>query len=188
MTLLIKNGTIVTATDQYVGDVFVDGEKITTIGTVADDAGRSGDRRDRQVRASRRHRRAHAPRHAVRRHDVGRRLRVRHDRGRARRHDVDRRLRDPVQGPDAAPRLGNVDEEGRGQGGHRLRLPHDHHGADRSGGAGDGRARAPGRDVVQAVHGLSRRLHAGRREHFQGAAADRARTAGRSACTPRTAA
>ena len=33
MTLLIKGGTIVTATDQYKGDVFVDGEKISTIGT-----------------------------------------------------------------------------------------------------------------------------------------------------------
>ncbi len=33
MSILIKNGTIVTATDQYVGDVFVEGEKITTIGT-----------------------------------------------------------------------------------------------------------------------------------------------------------
>ena len=33
MSVLIKNGTIVTATDQYVGDVFVEGEKITTIGT-----------------------------------------------------------------------------------------------------------------------------------------------------------
>ena len=33
MTLLIKNGTIVTATDQYKGDVFVDGEKITVIGS-----------------------------------------------------------------------------------------------------------------------------------------------------------
>src|SRR5205809_7779715 len=33
MTLLIKGGTIVTATDQYRGDVFVDGEKISTIGT-----------------------------------------------------------------------------------------------------------------------------------------------------------
>ena len=32
-TLLIKNGTIVTATDSYKGDVFVDGETITTIGT-----------------------------------------------------------------------------------------------------------------------------------------------------------
>jgi dihydropyrimidinase len=33
MSLLIKNGTIVTASDQYVGDVFIEGEKITTIGT-----------------------------------------------------------------------------------------------------------------------------------------------------------
>src|SRR6184192_4308240 len=33
MSLLIKNGTIVTATDQYKGDVFVDGEKISAIGT-----------------------------------------------------------------------------------------------------------------------------------------------------------
>jgi dihydropyrimidinase len=33
MTLLIKHGTIVTATDQYQGDVYVDGETISTIGT-----------------------------------------------------------------------------------------------------------------------------------------------------------
>ena len=33
MTLLIKNGTIVTATDQYKGDILVEGEKITVIGT-----------------------------------------------------------------------------------------------------------------------------------------------------------
>ncbi|MEO8679697.1 MAG: dihydropyrimidinase [Vicinamibacterales bacterium] len=33
MSILIKNGTIVTATDQYVGDVFVDGDRITAIGT-----------------------------------------------------------------------------------------------------------------------------------------------------------
>src|SRR6186997_2521797 len=33
MSILIKGGTIVTATDQYVGDVFIDGEKITTIGS-----------------------------------------------------------------------------------------------------------------------------------------------------------
>jgi dihydropyrimidinase len=31
-TLLVKNGTIVTATDLYKGDVFVEGERITTIG------------------------------------------------------------------------------------------------------------------------------------------------------------
>ena len=33
MSLLIKNGTVVTATDQYVGDIFVDGERITVIGS-----------------------------------------------------------------------------------------------------------------------------------------------------------
>ena len=35
-TLLIKNGTIVTATDFYVGDVLVEGERISTIGTSLD--------------------------------------------------------------------------------------------------------------------------------------------------------
>ncbi|HSG00334.1 MAG TPA: dihydropyrimidinase [Vicinamibacterales bacterium] len=33
MSILIKHGTIVTASDQYVGDVLIDGEKITTIGS-----------------------------------------------------------------------------------------------------------------------------------------------------------
>jgi dihydropyrimidinase len=33
MTLLIKHGTIVTATDQYTGDVFIEGERISVIGT-----------------------------------------------------------------------------------------------------------------------------------------------------------
>ncbi len=33
MSILIKGGTIVTATDQYVGDVLVEGEKITVIGS-----------------------------------------------------------------------------------------------------------------------------------------------------------
>src|SRR5262245_473292 len=33
MTLLIKGGTVVTAADQYSGDVFVDGEKIAAIGS-----------------------------------------------------------------------------------------------------------------------------------------------------------
>src|SRR6186997_2526235 len=36
MRTLIKNGTIVTATDQYKGDVLVEGEKITVIGTSLD--------------------------------------------------------------------------------------------------------------------------------------------------------
>ena len=33
MTLLITGGTIVTATDQYRGDIFIEGEKIAVIGT-----------------------------------------------------------------------------------------------------------------------------------------------------------
>jgi dihydropyrimidinase len=36
MTLLIRNGTIVTATDHYRGDILVEGEKISTIGTSLD--------------------------------------------------------------------------------------------------------------------------------------------------------
>jgi dihydropyrimidinase len=33
MSILIKNGRIVTATDDYTGDIFIEGERITTIGT-----------------------------------------------------------------------------------------------------------------------------------------------------------
>src|SRR4026209_885379 len=36
MRTLIKNGTIVTAVDQYKGDVLVEDEKITVIGTALD--------------------------------------------------------------------------------------------------------------------------------------------------------
>ena len=32
MSVLIKGGRIVTATDDYVGDVFVDGERISLLG------------------------------------------------------------------------------------------------------------------------------------------------------------
>ena len=32
MSLLIKNGHIVTATDDYIADIFIEGEKIKTIG------------------------------------------------------------------------------------------------------------------------------------------------------------
>jgi dihydropyrimidinase len=50
MTLLIKNGTIVTATDEYRGDVLVEGEKISTIGTsLGVAADRTIDARDKYV-------------------------------------------------------------------------------------------------------------------------------------------
>ena len=77
------------------------------------------------------------------------------------------------RGRDAAPRLRNVVEESRGQGRHRLRLPHDHHRAHRAGRDRDGRDGQPGRQLVQAVHGLSRRVHARRREHLPRDAAHR---------------
>ncbi|MFD6440091.1 dihydropyrimidinase, partial [Peribacillus sp. NPDC060186] len=32
MSLLIKNGTIVTAIDEYVGDILIEGEKIVAVG------------------------------------------------------------------------------------------------------------------------------------------------------------
>jgi dihydropyrimidinase len=32
MTTLIKNGRIITATDDYVADIFIDGETVKTIG------------------------------------------------------------------------------------------------------------------------------------------------------------
>src|SRR5258708_2212411 len=44
MALLIKHGTIVTASDLYQGDVLIDGEKIAAIGTSLDGAGAGVDR------------------------------------------------------------------------------------------------------------------------------------------------
>ena len=46
-TLLIKDGTVVTATDLYRGDVLVEDEKIALIGAdLSSDQGRPHDRRD----------------------------------------------------------------------------------------------------------------------------------------------
>ena len=127
-----------------------------------------------QVRHPRRHRRPHPPEHAVRRHDLRRRFRVRHHRGRIRRHDQHRRLRDPVPRPDDAACAGRLAEARRRQGGDRLRLPHDRHRARgrrarRDGPPGPRR----GDHQLQAVHGLPRRLHGGRRDDLPGAAPDR---------------
>ncbi len=137
----------------------------------ADDAGGPRDRRRGQVRAAGRHRRAHPHGHAVRRHHLRGRLRVGHHRRRLRRHHDHRGLRHPVQGPGAGRGARRVDEEGRGQGRHRLRLPHDHHGPLGPGRGRDGHDGARGRHVLQALHGLPRRLHDGRREHLPRAAA-----------------
>src|SRR5262245_63461796 len=39
MSILIKNGTVVTASDLYKGDVLIEGDKVTAIGTSLDAAG-----------------------------------------------------------------------------------------------------------------------------------------------------
>ena len=67
MSVLIKGGRVVTAADDYVADVFVDGERISLIGESLDvDADRTIDASG-QVRPAGLRRPAHAPRHAVRR-------------------------------------------------------------------------------------------------------------------------
>ena len=103
MSVLIKGGRVVTAADDYVADVFVDGERVTLIGESLDARRRPDDRRARQVRPPGLRRPAHPPRHALRRHGHDRRRRVGPDGGGVRRHDLPRRLLHPGQGPDASP-------------------------------------------------------------------------------------
>ena len=103
MSVLIKGGRVVTAADDYVADVLVDGERVTLIGESLDvDADRVIDAHG-QVPAAGLRRPAHPSRHAVRRHDDDRRRRVGADGRRVRRHDDPRRLLHPGPGPDASP-------------------------------------------------------------------------------------
>ena len=99
MSVLIKGGRVVTAADDYVGDIYVEDERITLIGESLDVQADKVIDAVRQVRAAGVHRPAHASRHAVRRHDHRRRLRVRPHLGGLRRHDDPRRLLPPGQGP-----------------------------------------------------------------------------------------
>ncbi len=131
MSLLIKNGTIVNASDIYRGDVFVEKDVVTTIGTnLSMPADRTIDATGRYVIPGGIdcHTHLDMPFGGTTSADD---FESGHDCRGVRRDDVDRRLRHPVPRPDAASRAGHVDEEGRGQGRHRLRLPHDHHRADR---------------------------------------------------------
>jgi dihydropyrimidinase len=71
MRTLIKNGTVVTATDQYKGDILVEDEKISAIGTALDmHADKVIDAAGKYVLPGG-HRRAHPPRYAVWRRHVG---------------------------------------------------------------------------------------------------------------------
>ncbi len=116
--------------------------------------GRQGDRRRGELRHPRRHRRPHAPGHAVHGHGGARRLRDRDHRRGARRNDDRRRLRHPVARRIAGRRAPDLAREGRGEGGHRLRLSHDHVRRERRVDRGDGEPRPGRHHVLQALHRL----------------------------------
>ena len=170
-TTLIKNGTVVNATGTAAADVLVDGETIAAV--LAPGLGpagprpraqrRHGDRRGRQVRHPRRHRRAHPHGDAVRRHLRQRHLRDRHPGRGLGRHDEHRRLRRPVRRRARAGPVPPLAREGRGQLRRRLRLPPDPVRRRRRLAQGDGRADHRGRDQLQALHGLQGRLPVRRR-------------------------
>ena len=158
MSILIKGGRIVTASDDYVADVFIEGETVTLIGESLDvDADRVIDARG-QVRPAGLHRPAHAPRHAVRRHGHDRRLPVGPDVVRLRRHDLPRRLRIQASGQTFADALAAWHAKANGKAADRQRLPHRRHRPRRGRHARGARdAARPGRHLVQALHGLQGR-------------------------------
>ena len=170
-TALVRNGRVVTASESYEADLYVDGGKIALVGqglslpadTVIDASG--------CPRPAGRDRRPHAPRHAGRGAHLGRRLRDRHPGRRLRRHDDRRRLRDAGARPVSPRRPRHVEAQGRGQGGRGLRLPH----GPARGGGDDARRDGPpdprrGCHLLQAVPGLSRGPAGGRRGVLPGAA------------------
>ena len=67
MSVLIKGGRIVTASDDYLGDVYVENETVTLIGDSLDVQADTRRRRDRQDRDAGRDRPAHASRDGLRR-------------------------------------------------------------------------------------------------------------------------
>ena len=116
-TALVRNGRVVTASESYEADLYVDGGRDRPRRPGPEPARGHGDRRLRVPRPARRDRRAHAPRHAGRGAHLGRRLRDRHPGRRLRRHDDGHRLRDAGARPVAPRRPRHVDAKGRGQGG-----------------------------------------------------------------------
>ena len=137
MRTLITGGTIVNADATTRADVLVDGERIALIGTDLEATADATIDATRQVGHPRRDRCPHPHAAAVRRHVREGHVRDRHARRGLRRDDHDHRLRRPAARRLAAPGTGRLAREGRRQGVHRLRLPHDHQRRPR---------RRPGRD------------------------------------------
>ncbi len=170
MKTLIQGGTVVTATETVAADVLVDGEKVAAIGNgMAVEADRTIDATGRYVMpgAIDVHTHMDLP---VRRELLLGRLRHRHACGSLRRHHHDRRLRAAGLRREPAHRARSVAREGA-EVAHRLRLPHDRAGGQRPGTEGDGHPRRRRRHVLQALHGLPGRVHAGRRGDLPGDAA-----------------
>ena len=188
MSMLIKNGTIVTATDQYVGDVFVEGDKITTIGSALSmPADRVIDAKGKYVLPGGIdvHTHMDMPFGGTTSADDFESGTIAAAFG-GTTTIVDFAIQ--YKGRDAASRVGNVDEEGRRQGRDRLRLPHDHHGALRSGRDRDGRDGQAGRHAHSSCSWHIPASSCSTMPASFGRCGGRARTAARSACTPRTAA
>ncbi len=153
--LVIRGGTVATATDVFAADVAVRGERVAAIGQGLP-AGASRDRRHRPPGPARR-RRQPLPHRAAHRLGADERRHLRHrDRlgGGGRHHDGD-----PVRGPACRHQ---PDPGGRGLScrrrarcGGRLRLPHDPvRPAPRGAGRGAAAAGAIGPRLAQGVHDL----------------------------------
>ncbi len=115
MSLLITNGRIITATDDYVADVYCENGTIAAIGK---DLPSHRFQAERTIDASGKyvmpggidvHTHLDMPFGGT---TFSRRLRDRHDRRRVRRHDQPRRLRDPVPRQDDAARARRLDGAG----------------------------------------------------------------------------
>ena len=168
MSVLIKGGRVITAADDYVGDIFIEDERISLIGESLDVAADTRDRRVRQVRPAGRGRSAHASRYAVRGHDDDRRRRVGAAGGRARRHHVPRRLLHPGAGHELLGLARRLEVEGRRQAADRHGLPHRRHRPEGGRVAGGARvAPRPGHHLLQALHGLQGRADGRRRDALQ---------------------
>ena len=111
MSVLIKGGRIITAADDYVGDIFVDNGSVTLIGESLDVVADKVIDATREVRDPRRDRPAHAHRDVLRRHDYVRRLHVGHGLGGVRRHDDPDRLLHAGAGHTFAEALENYHEK-----------------------------------------------------------------------------
>ena len=171
-TTLVKNGTVVTASDRYDADIYIDKGVITLIGqglnipadTVVDASGKLVMPGGIDV-----HTHLDMPFGGTTSADDFETGTI------AAAHGGTTTLIDfAIQsfGEGLYPAFEGWMKKAEGQVGHRLRLPHDRARADRPGPARHGQDGPPRRrHLLQAVHGLPGRLHGGRRHDLQGPAA-----------------